>query len=582
MEPQQGSTPVSGVDLRHPYLTRHLIAYIGNKRSLLGFLAQAIGRLAEQGGGSCGGGRPAGRVFLDPFAGSGAVSRLARLMGFRVLANDWEAYSWVLNGAHLGVEAREAAALFREAGGLERVIAQLNRLEAPPEEERYIARHYAPRETGRADYRRERLFYTAENALMIDAVRGRIEALYPGFDLPPGALREKLLLLASLLYQCATHTNTSGVFKACHKGFGGHSRDALKRILSPVRLEAPVLIDAPCRAEVFRLEAAEFLRRRGGDLCYLDPPYNQHQYGSNYHLLNTIALWDRPPVDDGLRPDGRLRDKAAIRRDWTLTRSPYCYREAALPAFRRLLEAADCRWLLLSYNTEGIIPFEELVDTLAGQGRLEFATNEYVKYRGGKQSLERQVHNLELLLIVDRSRRDGGTARSRVEPLLLRKKLELLLRRSFIPQKVRGRFATEGDALVLEGKSGGGGRGPLLLPMPHLYRFEGDGGLLEALPAGELEELYRKLSACECRDKREEIQVLLALLQGDLSVRQRGAFSRRVLALLRKFAFRRYRQIFEETFTLLVRLAQEEPELFGGVGQGLSALARLARARFDG
>jgi adenine-specific DNA-methyltransferase len=583
----------ASVDLRHPYLTRHLIAYIGNKRALLGFLAAAFRRAGEACGARAAAGEPgargglpgAGLTFLDPFAGSGAVSRLARLMGFRVLANDWEFYSYVLNSAHLGVEACDLPGLFRRAGGLDRMLEELNRLADPPEAERYIARHYAPADTARADYRRERLFYTAENARFIDAARNRIEALYPGFDLLPDALREKMLLLAALLYPCATHTNTSGVFKACHKGFGGHGRDALKRILSPVRLEAPVLIDAACRSQVYRMEAAEFARRFSGDIAYLDPPYNQHQYGSNYHLLNTIALWDRPPVDERRRGDGTMARKAAIRADWVLTRSEYCYRETALPAFRRLLEALDCRTLLLSYNTEGIIPFEELVDTLAERGRVEIATSEYIKYRGGKQSMGRQMHNLELLLVVERGGTDGSAARRRARELLRRRKLELLLRRSFHPERVRRAFPEafpeDGAALVVQTPGG-----EVRLAMPHLYRFDGSMAGSMALPAGltaaAMEDLSRRFAPCECRDKREEIDVLVEILRGELSIAERREYSRRVLYLLRKFAFRKYRTVFEETLRLLGELAAGEPRLFAQVGAGLAALEALARARFEG
>lgn len=211
-------------DLDHPYLKKHLIAYIGSKRALQGFLCDVLSRTAvkawEEGTG--------GKVFLDPFAGSGTVSRLARLIGFRVLA--------------------------------------------------------------------------------INAIRSTIERNYPGFDLDDREEKEKAMLLASLLYQCATHTNTSSVFKACHKGFGSHGRDALKRIMSPIRLDIPELIDsAPEKSvEVFCEEAAVFARRHSGDLCYLDPPYNQHQYGSDYHLLNTIACWDKPAVSNELRTKGRL------------------------------------------------------------------------------------------------------------------------------------------------------------------------------------------------------------------------------------------------------------------------------------
>ncbi len=331
------------MDLGHPYLTEQLIAYIGNKRALLPFLHGVLSGLVEE---------PSRAAFLDPFAGSGAVSRLARMMGFRVHANDWEPYSLVINSCHLGVGKSELQSLFGDRGGLGALLAELNDLPALPSEE-YISRHYAPRATATADWRTERLFYTRENALAIDALRERIERLRPGEPAEPRARSEKHVLLASLLYQAATHTNTSGVFKACHKGFGGHGRDALTRILAPIRLQAPVLVDAPAPSTMDCMDAASFLRARPGDICYLDPPYAGHQYGSNYFMLNTIALWDKPPVSDERGPDGRFRQKAGIRPDWTRTRSAFCYRSTALPAMKEIVEAADCRWLVVSYSNEG-------------------------------------------------------------------------------------------------------------------------------------------------------------------------------------------------------------------------------------
>jgi len=559
------AAPFSG----HPYLTKHLIAYIGNKRALLGFLREVFETLP------LGRGR---RVFLDPFAGSGAVSRLARLLGYRVLAGDQEFYAYVLNAAHLGVQRREAAGLFQEQGGLERLLDRLNSLPPPREEERYIARHYAPRDTERADYRRERLFYSRENALRIDAVRSALEKLYPGFALEGPGKKEKLLLLASLLYQCATHTNTSGVFKACHKGFGGHNRDALGRILSPVRLEAPVLADGP-PAEAFCLEAEEFARSHPGDLCYLDPPYNQHQYGSNYHLLNTIALWDKPPVDEALRPDGRLRSKAGIRRDWVRTRSPYCYRDRAAGALEGLLGAIDARFLCLSYNTEGIIPFEHLVELLAAQGELRLYGNDYVKYRGGKQSISRQVHNLELLLVVDRRAPGRGGARAQMEGLLLRRRTVLLFRRSFYPQRVRAAFRAPQDAILFETQAGDA----LRLEMPGHYRFlEGQEGFLGSLSAEELGRFQALLAPCECSNRKEEIGILVELLRGPLAEPRLRLYRKRILWLLKKFAFRKYRQEFMLTLEGLRLLAAEEPAVFGALEEELPRLERLAQARFQG
>jgi adenine-specific DNA-methyltransferase len=549
----------------HPYLNDQLIAYIGNKRALQPFLAGLFTRLA----------RP-GAVFLDPFAGSGAVSRLARWLGYRVLANDWEPYAYVLNYAHLCVGRLEIEGLFRGGEEAQALLAELNGLGAPREE--YVARHYAPRSTATADYRTERLFYTRENALAIDAVRERLEELYPGFEpTEPADRKRKYLLLASLLYGASTHVNTSGVFKACHKGFGGHGRDALGRILAPIRLRLPQLLDGP-QAEVGCQEAAAFARSRPADLCYLDPPYNQHQYGSNYHLLNTIALWDRPPVSEERGADGRLRRKAGIRQDWVKTRSEYCYRASAAAALAALLQAVDARYLVLSYNTEGLIPFEELVGLLEAQGELELYGSGYVKYRGGRQSIGRQVHNVEMALVLDRGRVSSPAARARRRRFHLEQRLGLLLRGAFHPQRVAAAFPASPAGIVV--RLGGVG---VRLPMQRLHRFQPEAvAALAAASAGpeELEELLHRLSDCACRDRAEELEVLARELAEDDGSGKAGAAQRRALWLLRKLAHPKHRRRYEECAALLARLA--EKDRYKALARGLEAVRRQAAARFAG
>ncbi|MFO7780625.1 MAG: DNA adenine methylase, partial [Spirochaetia bacterium] len=131
------------MESRHPYLTRQLIAYIGNKRALLSFLEPVFAELS---------GRAEVRRFADPFAGSGSVARLGKYMGFEVTAADREHYAWVLNAAALEVDAADRPTLFPELGGVEAAFDHFHRIgEAAAgraEAARgYIARNYAPRNT---------------------------------------------------------------------------------------------------------------------------------------------------------------------------------------------------------------------------------------------------------------------------------------------------------------------------------------------------------------------------------------------------------------------------------------------------
>ncbi len=557
-----------GVDFRHPYLASQLIAYIGNKRALLPFLGDAFAALA---------GARTRVTFLDPFAGSGSVSRLARLMGFAVAANDWEPYSFVINSCHLGIAASRLPGLFRDRGGPSAVLAELNALPAPPTERRYVSRHYAPRSTRQADWRTERLFYTAENALAIDAMRWRIEEMYPGEQADPDARDEKHALLAPLLYEAATHTNTSGVFKAYHRGFGGHGGDALGRILAPIALEAPVLVDCRFPSEVRCEDARSFLAKRRADICYLDPPYAVHQYGSNYFMLNTIALWDRPPVDDRRGPDGRLRSKAGIRADWVATRSRFCSPATAAQAFREVVAAADCRHLVVSYSNEGLVGLEELCDILSETGRLEVRTTGYVKYPGGRQSIRRQVRNVEMLLVVDRSASATTTSRRQARRRLSEARLAGLLERSFSPRRVRKAFPGSRHCLA----PGVAGAGPL--PMRWSYRFDDPpaaAAAIAALPAADGDAIEARLAACLLADSSEEIGVLLGIVRREKDPALRRALLARALRLLNRFAHGKYRALFEASLSRLRAFAEADPSL-ARFGEGLERIAERARRRFS-
>jgi adenine-specific DNA-methyltransferase len=437
------------------YASTRLIAYIGNKRALLPFLKEAFLELD---------GEATVTSFLDPFAGSGAVSRLARSLGWKVAANDIEEYSRAVNAAWLGVDAEIYPGLFSEVGGPAAALAALNDLhplrgDAEPPGlcvEPYIARHYAPAHTATADWRRERLFYTRENAVFLDRAREAIERLRPHAPVGSKAAMERDLLIGLLVYEAATHANTSGVFKAYHKGFGGHGGDALRRIMAPMELEEPILWPgAP--AEVSRADATIFCAGRSADLCYLDPPYNQHQYGSNYHLLNTIARWEREPVSEERRESGSYVEVSGIPSGWAESRSAYCSRRGrvAAGAFRDLLAAIDARCVVLSYNTEGIVPAEELFDLLSDRALVSVRSAGYSVYKGGRQSADRKSRNAELLFIARRSSSRGAIAGpSKPSAGALRElELDLRLRRAlagtFDPELLAVRAAMDGDGALL-------------------------------------------------------------------------------------------------------------------------------------
>jgi adenine-specific DNA-methyltransferase len=251
------------------------------------------------------------------------------------------------------------------------------------------------------------MFYTRANGMAIDAMRIQIERWEN-----EGAIDtyERACLLAPMLYEACYTSNTSGVFKGFHNGWGGQTGTALYRILSKYQLRPAVFFDNGHDNRAYCMDALQLagkLNQDGEDvtIAYLDPPYNQHPYGSNYHVLNTIALWDKPPLTEKIQG----RNKAAIRDDWrTQRRSAYNYRGDAEKAYAELVATLDARYILTSYSTDGMIPLHRLVSACVQRGYTEFVLRKYKRYRVSSQRFSYKPLNVEFVLIVDTGRKHAG------------------------------------------------------------------------------------------------------------------------------------------------------------------------------
>jgi len=359
------------------YLSRQLITYIGNKRALLGQVANAVEQVKQRLG------KTKLRV-LDAFSGSGVVSRLLKAHSSLLISNDLEDYCAVIGRCYL----RNRSTV--DLPALARVVADLNQRVAdetlPPG---FIEELYAPRDETRvtAD---DRVFYTKSNARRLDDYRRLI-------DSAPRDMRD--LLMGPLLSSASIHANTAGVFKGFYKNrhtgigqFGGSGSDALVRIMGEIRLDLPVLSNLECDCEVLQEDAnAAAGRLTDLDLAYIDPPYNQHPYGSNYFMLNLLVRYERP---------AHISRVSGIPTDWR--RSGYNVRVRSLPLLSRLLHAIDAPFLLVSFNNEGFISPAQMHEMLGGLGSVDVLETRYNAFRGSRNFNNRPLHVTEQLFLVER------------------------------------------------------------------------------------------------------------------------------------------------------------------------------------
>lgn len=338
-------------------------------------------------------------VALDLFAGTGAVAQLLKRRGHITYANDWQRYSYVTNIAFIKYNALPRfETLLNNAVWGDRIrttpphdpiqtysiLGREPLVGDPPCTQ--VLRHLnqVPGRTGPFYHAyccggdAGRMYYSKANGLRIQAIRDVIESWDQERLI---SAREKAYLVACLIEAADRVANTASVYGAYLK----HIKRSARKPLQMVALQPIGSPHLPREHRVFCADGLELLNRfEPGQLSliYVDPPYNHRQYASNYHILETITRWDL----DQFEPRGVTGLRAADEQ-----RSDFCLRSAVAEAFRHLFQRASAQYLLFSYNNEGLLSQDELMDLFH-----EFCTDvtlTQVKYRRFRADVDHENRN---------------------------------------------------------------------------------------------------------------------------------------------------------------------------------------------
>jgi adenine-specific DNA-methyltransferase len=312
-----------------------IVNYIGSKKKLGPFLEESIKAVVTA---------PLDTlIFCDLFAGTGSVGSLFKPLVKSVIANDLEYYSFVLNRNYIG-NYRPIA--------YNHLIDELNQLEGI---KGFIFENYA--ESGTSN----RLYFSAENGQKIDAIRTAINSKKNTNEIDDDAY---FFLLASLIESADKVANTASVYGAYLKN--------LKKSAQQSLVLAPALFDHhPNKHKVYHQDGNTLIKSIQGDILYLDPPYNAREYGANYHILNTIALYDHfePKGKTGLRDYGK---------------SDFCKKSKVKTSFENLIANAKFKYIFLSYNNEGLMSPDTIKNIMEKYGSYQLFTREYKRFKADK------------------------------------------------------------------------------------------------------------------------------------------------------------------------------------------------------
>jgi len=332
--------------------------YIGSKLSLLDFLEESIDKVVKD---DC-------YIFCDLFAGTGVVGRHFKKKGFKVIANDIQSYSYILNRHYIeNHKELRFLSLLKELPELKNITIDARKdfvceyLTGIRGVRGFIFNNYCL--GGTKNKKIQRQYFSDANGMKCDAIRRKIDKWE----------KEKLInkneyyfLLTSLIESIDKRANTASVYGAFLKKLKKTAQQSF--ILQPAEL-----ICNKQEHEVYNEDVNVLNKKIEGDILYLDPPYNHRQYSSNYHILETIAKYDDP----------KIHGKTGLR-DCQKQKSLYCSRAEAKNAFKDLILNAKVKYIFLSYNNEGIMSLAEIKEIMSLRGKYDCFTREYNRFKADK------------------------------------------------------------------------------------------------------------------------------------------------------------------------------------------------------
>lgn len=330
-----------------------MIKYIGSKKLLVPRIVSAVNALGDV------------HSVFDVFSGTSRVGHGLKRAGFYVTANDQLTYAATI--ARCYVEAN----LNKVQQSAMTIISELNKMSPDPG---YFTKTFCE----------DARFFHPKNGARVDAMRNAISKM--GLDPVLEAV-----VLVSLMEAADRVDSTCGVQMAYLKKYAS-------RALNEIELRMPdVLIGKGKALQMDGVEAAKIVK---ADVAYLDPPYNQHKYVGNYHIWETLVLWDNPEAYGVARKRVDVKEHS----------SPYNSKSTIVSALTQLFDTLKCKHFLVSFNNEGHVSKTDMIELLEKHGHVETAEIDYKRYvgaqigiynpSGNKVGKVSHLRNLEYLFVV--------------------------------------------------------------------------------------------------------------------------------------------------------------------------------------
>ncbi len=322
--------------------------FIGNKTNLLGFIDKSLDKNIQN-----------ITSVADAFSGTTSVAQHFKKNRKLVFSNDLLNFSYVLQRAYIQLNDIDELGPEREISDF---IYKLNKLKPI---DGFFYEQFSPSSSINSKFNRN--YLSEKNAGKIDAALYKLNRWRKD-----NSINENLyfFILTSIIEAIPYVSNIAGTY-------GAFLKNDDPRKLKEINFLFPKIISSSKKNMAYNLDSIEFLKNIKTDLIYFDPPYNSRQYASNYHLLERVSIQDYsiPESKTGLH-------------DYSNEKSDWCYKNKVEDVLSRNIYTAvnqsGCKFILLSYNSEGLLDKDIIVETLSSYGSVNLEQLEYPRFRNSK------------------------------------------------------------------------------------------------------------------------------------------------------------------------------------------------------
>ena len=329
--------------------------YLGNKTDLLTFIESIIKNYTDK----------LNPTLIDAFGGTGCVTQYFNKKGFNVISNDINHYSFMLCYSRNNITIDDLT-FDKLDMNIKQVLSFLNK----SKKKGFVYQNYSPNPS--ADHQRK--YFTNQNAEIIDGIRLQIQQWFDNDDI---TRKEYIHLIAILIETTSLFSNIPGTYGAFLQKWDSR---ALKKLKLNEQIHKNLL--SYCNNNhTYNDDIRNIISDIDADILYLDPPYNERDYSSYYHVLETISKYDNPDLKNNVTATKK-----------NIKKSNWCIKSKVVDELEYIIENTSAKLILLSYNNEGFIKPDDIKNIFTKFGKYSFEKKSVKRFKCTKTNSDVDVY----------------------------------------------------------------------------------------------------------------------------------------------------------------------------------------------